>query len=202
MAEYLSAFVYMPDIEHILGTTPHTFREFKNLFGIIDCSEIFIETSKDLEMQSTTWSEYKHHNTVKFLICVAPNSGITLISKAYTGRLSDKKISLESGFLDHIPQFTTIMAGKGFNLIDECTARNIYFDVPPGKKGITQMTPAQLSKTSSIAKVRILVEQVIRRLKTFRILSNEVPISLLEHINAMLIVCATIRNFKEPLYFD
>ena len=46
-------------------------------------------------MQSATWSEYKHHNTVEFLICVAPNSGITFISKAYNGRLSDKKIALE-----------------------------------------------------------------------------------------------------------
>ena len=202
MAEYLSAFVYMPDTEHILGTTPQRFRAFKNLCGIIDCSEIFIEIPKDLEMQSATWSEYKHHNTVKSLICVAPNSGITFISKAYTGRLSDKKITLESGFLDHIPQFTTIMADKGFNLIDECTARNIYFEVPPGKRGITQMTPSHLSKTSSIAKVLILVEQVIRCLKTFRILSNEIPISLLEHINDMLIVCAAICNFKEPLYFD
>ena len=153
-------------------------------------------------LRSATWSECKHHNTAKFLICVAPNSGITFISKAYTGRLSDKKTTLESGFLDHIPQVTTIMADKDFNLIDECTARNIYFEVPPGKRGITQMTPAQLSKTSSIAKVRILVEQVIRRLKTFRILSNEIPISLLEHINDMLIVCAAICNFKEPIYFD
>ena len=132
MAEYLSAFVYMPDIEHILGKTPQRFRLFKNLCGIIDSSEIFIETPKDLEMQSATWSEYKHHNTVKFFICVAPNSGITFISKAYTGRLSDKKITLESGFLDYIPQLTTIMADKGFNLIDECTARNIYFEIPPG----------------------------------------------------------------------
>ena len=104
-------------------------------------------------MQSATWSEYKHHNTVKFV-----NSGITFISKAYTERLSDKKITLDSGFLD---LFTTIMADKSFNLIDECTARNIYFEVPPGKRGATQMTPAQLSKTSSIAKVCILVEQVI-----------------------------------------
>ena len=37
----------------------------------------------------------KHHNTVEFLICVAPNSGITFISIAYNGRLSDKKIKLE-----------------------------------------------------------------------------------------------------------
>ena len=113
------------------------------------------------EMQSATWEEYKHHNTVKSLICVAPNSEITFISKAYTERLSDKKITSESGFLDHIPQFTTIMTNKGFNLIDECSARNIYFEVPPGKRGISQMIPAQLSKTSSIAKVCILVEQVI-----------------------------------------
>ena len=52
------------------------------------------------------------------------------------------------------------------------------------------MAPAQLNKTSSIAKVRILVEQVIRRMKTFRILSNEIPISLLEHSNDMFIVYA------------
>ena len=147
-------------------------------------------------MQSATWSEYKHHNTVTFV-----NSGITFISKAYTGRLSDKKIKLESRFLDHIPQFTTIMADKGFNLIDECTARNIYFEVPPGKRGATQMAPAQLSKTSSIAKVYILVEQVIQCLKTFRIFSNEIP-SLLKHINDMFIVCAAICNFKKQLYFD
>ena len=90
----------MPEIEHILGTTPQRFREFKNLCGIIDWSEIFIEIPKDLvEMQSATWSEYTHRNNVKVLIYVAPNSGITFISKAYTGRLSDKKITLESGFL-------------------------------------------------------------------------------------------------------
>ena len=35
IAEYLSAVVCMPDIEHILGTSPQRFREFKNLYGII-----------------------------------------------------------------------------------------------------------------------------------------------------------------------
>ena len=54
MAEYLIAFVYIHDVEHILGTTPQRFREFKDLCGITDCSEIFIETPKDLEMQSVT----------------------------------------------------------------------------------------------------------------------------------------------------
>ena len=62
------------------------------------------------------------------------------------------------------------------------------------------MTPVQRSKTSSIAKVCILVEQVIRHLKTFKIFSNEIPTSLLKLVNGMLIVCAVICNFKERLY--
>ena len=48
--------------------------------------------------------------------------------------------------------------------------------------------------------MRILVEQVIRRLKTFQIVSNEIPLSLLSHVNDILIVCSALCNFKEPLY--
>ena len=35
----------------------------------------------------------------------------------------------------------------------------------PGKRGTTQVTPAQLSKTISVAKVCILVEKVTQHLK-------------------------------------
>ena len=56
MAKY---FVVIPDIETILATTPKRYRHLENLIGIIDCSEIFIETPKSLELQSATWSEYK-----------------------------------------------------------------------------------------------------------------------------------------------
>ena len=62
MAQYLKSFVFMPDIENVLATTPQRFRQFKNLICIIDCSEIFTETPKDLELQSATWPEYKQHN--------------------------------------------------------------------------------------------------------------------------------------------
>ena len=48
-------------------------------------SEVFIETLKDLELQSATWSEYKHQNTVKYQVCDAPNFGITFVSKVFMG---------------------------------------------------------------------------------------------------------------------
>ena len=68
------------------------------------------------------------------------------------------------------------------------------------------MTPAEINKTNAIAKVRILVEHVIRQLKIFQIIANEnakfLPISLLSYVNDVLIVCSVFCNFKEPLYND
>ena len=94
------------------------------------------------------------------------------------------------------------MVDKGFNLFDQCAGRNITFIVPPGKRGVSQMTPAEVSKTSAIAKVRILVEQIIRRTKTFKILANELPMSPLENVDDIMLVCAALCNFKEPMYHD
>ena len=88
MADNFRSFIFVPDIEKILATTPRRYRHFENLIGIIDSSKIFIEIPKNLELQSATWSEYKHHNTLKFLVCVSPNSTLTFVSKAYTGRIS------------------------------------------------------------------------------------------------------------------
>ena len=202
MAECLRPVIHIPDQGTTNVTAPKRFTQFRNIFTIIDCSEVFIETPKDLELQCATWSEYKHHNTIKFLVGVAPNSAITYVSPFYTGRISDKKLTMHCNFLDLVPMHSTIMADKGFDLMKECTARNIYFKVPPGRRGASQMTPVEVTETSSIAKVRILVEQVIRRIKTFRLLGAELPITLLNHADDILIVCCALSNFMDPIYKD
>ena len=94
------------------------------------------------------------------------------------------------------------MADKGFNLFDEHTAINIHFIVPPGRRDASQITSSEINKTSAIAKARSLVEQVIRRIKTFKILATEMSISMLENVDDILLVCAAICNFKEPMYSD
>lgn len=92
------------------------------------------------------------------------------------------------------------MADKGFNIADECAENFIDLVIPPGKRGQSQMLTKSVQKASSIAKMRILVEQVIREIKTFRILAQEVPISLIPQINDILIVCSALTNFKKPIY--
>ena len=52
---------------------------------IIDCAEVFVERPKSLLIQAQTWSDYKHHNTFKFLIGISPTGFITFISSCYGG---------------------------------------------------------------------------------------------------------------------
>ena len=64
----------MPTVSQVKATLPHAFKEkYLNTYVIIDASEFFLETPSDLRLQSSTWSDYKHHNTAKLLIaCTVP----------------------------------------------------------------------------------------------------------------------------------
>lgn len=116
------------------------------------------------------------------------------------GRISDKAITSDCGFLEQVPPYSIIMADKGFNISQECAARQISLYVPPGKHGESQMTSAAVLKTKKIANLRILIEQVIRWLKNFCVLKYEVPITLVGHIDQMVTVCFTLCNLRDPIY--
>ena len=74
-------------------------------------------------------------------------------------------------------------------------ARQITHYIPPGKRGMSKMGNVEVAKTSRIAKLRILVEQVIRKVKGFRILSTEIPITLIPQIDDILLyVCCTYQR--------
>ena len=84
-------------------TSPKRFDSTRNIHSIIDCSELFTETPQAHDLQASTWSTYKHHNTLKYLIGVSPNSSIVYVSKAYMGHLSDKEITVLTEYLDTVP---------------------------------------------------------------------------------------------------
>ena len=62
--------VFIPDEESLIATKPSRFQQFQNLHSIIDCTEIFIETPKNLQLQSATWSDYKHQKHYEVTCCL------------------------------------------------------------------------------------------------------------------------------------
>ena len=98
--QHLKELDWMPTVDQVLGTLPDSFRKkFPTTYAIIDGSQVFIETPSDLQMQSSTWSQYKHHNTVKFLVACTPNGAICHISPIYVGSILDVELTRNCGLL-------------------------------------------------------------------------------------------------------
>ena len=196
----LRSLIFIPDQGIINTTRSARFSSQLNLNSIADCFEVFIQTPKDPVLQRMTWSSYKHHNTLKYFVSVAPNSMIVFLSKAYPGSISDKQITNLSGFLDQVGQYCSIMVDKGFSIAEECAARKIHLLIPPGKRGHSQMNQKQIVNTKEIARLRILVEQVIRRIKSFSILAHELPINLIRHADDISTICSAVANLNRPIF--
>ncbi|XP_037558073.1 uncharacterized protein LOC119435229 isoform X2 [Dermacentor silvarum] len=178
----LKQLVDWPSREQLQQTMPMAFRK---AFGtsvavIIDCFEIFIERPSSMLPRSQTWSRYKHHNTAKYLIGIAPQGAITFISKGWGGRTSDKLITESSGMLNHLLPGDTVLADRGFTIGDAVGIHRARLEVPAFTRGKPQLSAWEVEKTRKIANVRIHVERVIGLLRRkYKILSSTIPIDLL-----------------------
>ena len=97
---------------------------------IVDCTEIFIEMPTSYKCQSATFSNYKHHDTAKGLIGIAPSGSVTFVSELYTGRCSDEKITNGCGILNHLEPGDSIMKYRGFD-IEDGLLTSVKLNIPP-----------------------------------------------------------------------
>ena len=201
LSKELGFLVYNPSKDVVKKTLPAKFKKpgYSNVRHIIDCTEIFIETPSNPTVRAATWSDYKHHNTAKVLVSITPNGAFNFVSKAWGGRTSDVNVTRESSFYDMCEPYDEVMADRGFTIAEDLILRHCKLHIPPGRRGKEQFSKAEVNKTKKIANLRIYVEQAIRRLKTFRLIKNELPISLLNNIDAIVLVCAALCNLYSPL---
>ena len=201
MASELKPLLSNPSEEAHRALLPESFKtpQYRNVQHIIDCTEVFTETPKNKKIQSTLWSNYKHHHTCKYLVSIAPNGFINFVSKGYGGQASDKQIVEKSGFMNEIRAGEKVMADKGFNISDLLALKHADIVIPPGRRGATQMPKTDVMKTKDIANRRIRVEQVIRRIKTFNMLKYEVPIKLLHILDEVFVISCAICNLMPPI---
>ncbi|XP_050038400.3 uncharacterized protein [Dermacentor andersoni] len=192
--------IWLPK-SHIQNSMPDSFIENKHddTTCILDCTEVFLQRPKKLMARAQTFSSYKAHNTVKFLVAIALNGFIMFVSKAYGGRASDKFITNSSGISDYLVHGDVVMADRAFALTDEMELQGVRLNTPAFTKGKPQLSDKEVTSTRRIASVRIHVERAINRIKTYRIFKQALPIWSKKSISNMVFVCAGLCNMKSEL---
>ena len=184
-----------PEKESLRKNLPTCFKKrYKRCVGIIDCTEIFIERPLNLNARAQTWSNYKNTNTIKYLVVCAPTGAVTFISNGWGGRVSDKEITVKSGFLDWIEHGDQILADRGFTVAEEIATVGGILEIPAFTKGKNQLSKNEVDRSRQIANVRIHIERVIGRMRKFEILNSRIKISQVNLLDEIMVCIAGLVN--------
>ena len=122
----------MPAVNQVLGTQPSSFKEKFQLHLPLLMGVKCLFGHHLLHMQSSTWNQYKHHNTIKFLVACTLND-VCFISPVYVGSISDVELICVSGLLTALKDKPgiSIVADRGFTIKDMLKELKIDLNIPP-----------------------------------------------------------------------
>lgn len=196
----LGFLIKWPEKNTILKNLPKVFKKtYKKCRVIIDCSELFIQRPSNLDARAKTYSNYKHHNTLKFLVGITPYGTVSFLSKCWGGRVSDKEITDKSGFYDKLEYGDLVLADRGFLIQEELAVRGASLAIPAFTKGKKQLPQKEVENSRRLSRARIHVERAIERIKNFQILKHTMPLTLVKHADDILIICAALTNLMPRL---
>ena len=138
-----------------------------------------------------------HLNAVE----TSPSEAIIFIDQLYDDSTSDKEVVGRGVILD--PRFweegDLYMADLGFTIADDFIALNVELNIPEFLSDRDQLTKANVKESKSIASDLIHVERAIGRIKTFRLIRNEIPLAFYRSINQVWAVTCLLCYFLQPL---
>ena len=91
------------------------------------------------------------------------------------------------------------MADRGFTTESDLKELNVDLNIPSFLSGRAQLTAAEVKGNQTIASVRIHVVRTNQRVKKFKVIRNEMPLTLHGSANQLWTVRCLLCNFLPPL---
>ena len=153
-----------------------------------------------MHTRAQTWSNYKNTNTIKYLIAITPAGAVSFLSRGWEGSVSDKEITMHSGFLKFLQRGDLILADRGFNIAETTLATHgAILKTPHFTKRKSQMSGKEVDNSRKISYVRIHVERAIGRIPKFRILQSTKPILQVHLLDNVMPVTAALVNINSSV---
>ena len=134
--------IIWPDRDTLQKTMPDCFQVAfgKKVAVILDYFEIFIERPSGLQTRASTWSNYKHHNTAKVLLGIAPQGVIKVLGRPgeYKHRILNK---LTPG------DIVLHVADRGFDIADCVGIQQCQLYTSALTRGKSQLSTLEVHET-------------------------------------------------------
>ncbi|XP_023659192.2 uncharacterized protein [Paramormyrops kingsleyae] len=186
--------------EEITANLPSEFKDYADTQVIVDCTELRCHTPSSLVLQSEVYSHYKSHCTFKAMIGMAPHGPLTFVSALYAGSISDRELFKLSGIIPLLSPNMAVMVDKGFR-VDNLVPGKLHR--PAFRFNKEQMAAHDVLETQSIARLRVHIERLIRRVKENKLFDTVIPLSISGSINQLFTVACILSNYQNgPLVKD
>nr|WP_265040133.1 transposase [Wolbachia endosymbiont (group A) of Trypoxylon clavicerum] len=156
---------------------------------LADVTEQQIQRPEDSKKQKKSYSGKKRTNTMKTEIIIEEGGRILSVSKSYRGRISDFRIRKQEKYL---PLDSIKHADSGYQGWQKLQSNVI---IPYKKYRKKPLTPEQKEHNRRLASFRMRVENKIREIKIFKIMSN-VYRNFQKKYNLRFNIIAGIVNLK------
>ncbi|XP_046627773.1 uncharacterized protein LOC124308775 isoform X2 [Neodiprion virginianus] len=205
--QYLSSstanLVFWPSRAAVQKTMPECFKpQYSNTWVIIDCTEFKIDVPSSVDDRIYCYSHYKKGLTAKVLIGITPSGFICFKSKVAGGRKGDSQLTIESNLVDSLEDGDVVLADKGFPEIRSiigASGKRVFLIMPPFLEKKSEFSKEETDLTYNIARVRIHVEIIMQRLKTYQIL-YKIPEHLFFCIDNIIHVICVLVNLQPPIF--
>ncbi|KAL0968754.1 hypothetical protein UPYG_G00271260 [Umbra pygmaea] len=183
--------------EEIKADMPQVFRKYSDTQVIIDRTELKCQAPSSLLLQSEMFSRYKSHTTMKGMIGIAPNGAVTFVSSLFSGSVSDEELFQRSGIIPLLDKDMAVMVDRGFT-VEDLVPCKVYR--PSFRNEREPFSGGEEHKTQEIARLRIHVERVNRRIKENQLFHTVIPLSIAGSINQVFTVASLLYNYQnKPL---
>lgn len=210
LAYVFKSIIYFPAKELIVENFPACFQEsLSKVRLILDCVKILIQKPSCKCRTVTICSHFNTNHTVKYMTGFTPAGLICFVSKGYSGHISERTMFEQSKVITNlIPFADAVMVSEEFIIEDIVQNHNVELIKSPSTEIRNQLSSEETMLSSEemmiykVVEAWVPLERSIKKIKSFKILQNKLPCSLVPFCDDIFNTICGINNLSSPIIMN